>query len=113
MEVNIVELISKSGFNILDIAEFATKIHGFMSIAKEKMHLLKQWEDSLNLKPNQKLIYSFIPVHSTDPKNNEIFICVQVMELEEETGKTLITEDKYTFKAFEQAENVLSLIPKG
>lgn len=123
-QIDLGTVLQKGGLKLTDLIEWAPKIHGFLDLAKSKMHILQMWEETLNLKPTQKLIYSFVPMYAPvlpseateeqikeNAKNSELFICVQVME-QDAKGNTVITAEKFILKAFENAESLLSLIPK-
>lgn len=123
MDLNIAELLSKSGISLPDIMDKLPKILSFIPKAKSYIPMVKNLDVFFKIKENEKIIFSLMPVTPTYTGNEtpeqkekldslcEIKISVLVITKNAQ-GETVIDREVAIFKAFEEIEKISSLFPK-
>lgn len=123
MDLNIAELLSKTGLNLSDVMNKLPKILEFIPKAKSYVPLVKNLDAVFKIKEGEKLIFSVMPVTPKYSGNEtpeekikldelcEVKISVLVIKLND-NKETVIDREVATFKAFEEIEKISSLFPK-
>ena len=121
MELNIAELIGKSGFSLPDIITGVSKFTAIVPVIKENIPKIAEFEKSFGAKPGQKIMYTLMPVipaldgteteEQVKQKNSKSEIRFMVLLVEQQDGKTVVVDEKVCVYLFEEVEKITQLIP--
>lgn len=107
--MDITGIMQNTGVSLNDVVDFLPKIQSGFEFLKNKLHLVKDYEKTLNLASDEMIIYSLIPIVSET--NKEILVVGFVIKKMEDNS-TKIVREAFRIEGLSQVEKWMSNIPK-
>lgn len=103
MDASVIEKLKSSGIDFLKLPEYLKQISGFIPLVKSFFPMVVKYEQTLQLKEGQSVIYS---AKVTD---DELFLYLFVIE--EKDGLIIISDQKFKLTGTEAIDKIQSFIP--
>lgn len=104
LQADLFSKLMSSGLDITKLPDILKQVKQFIPLVKSFFPLVKEYEKGLNLKPNQKILYSAMV------ENDETFLYVFVIE-SNQNGKTEIVNQLGKITMSEGIEKITSILP--
>lgn len=108
--MEVLSILRENGFSLTDLADHLPKIHKGLEFLKSKMHFIKEYEKTLNMKAGEKFIVSLIPI-VTDHKT-EILVCGFIIA-KNDREETVIVREAFKLEGLSKLEELIATIPKS